>query len=208
MTIIHSQAGMKFLDLITYPEITIQNQDFTFITGKSGCGKSTYLKILNRTVLPIGSTPEYLGHSIETYPVLAYRKEVMLVPQEVYLFDGNIRNNFHSYYEARGKEIPSDDQIKEALQLCCIDKGLEEDCSLLSGGERQRVFLAIFLSCQPKVLLLDEPTAALDEKTSIALLTQIKTFSKENDMTVICVCHNASLVEMFSDVTIKLGGSA
>lgn len=82
---------------------------------------------------------------------------------------------------------------------------LSANCATLSGGERQRVFLAIFLSAMPKVLLLDEPTAALDEQTSETLLYNLKQFCSQNNISVVCVCHNGELVRQFADQEIRLG---
>ena len=208
MSLIFSSAGLRFKNLITYPEIKIAEESFSFMLGKSGCGKSTYLKILNRTVLPAAGIISYRGKEIQSFPVLAYRQEVMLVPQEVFLFDGTIRENFHNYSIAREKEPLPDKEILQFLQLCCADFALDSQCRSLSGGERQRVFLSIFLSCLPRVLLLDEPTAALDERTSQELLANIKAFCKKEKITTLCVCHNEELVQRFSDDTVRLEGKA
>lgn len=208
MALIQSSAGLQFSYFITYPEIEIKENSFTFIAGKSGCGKSTYLKILNRTTLPSAGTVYYQGKNIAEFPVISYRKEVMLIPQEVFLFDGTIKDNFNSYCDVRETEQLTDDEMKKFLHICCADFDLTADCKTLSGGEKQRVFLAIFLSCVPKVLLLDEPTAALDEKTAVALLTNIKEFCKEEQITAVCVCHNEELIQRFSDFTIVLGAES
>jgi putative ABC transport system ATP-binding protein len=69
----------------------------------------------------------------------------------------------------------------------------------MSGGEKQRAFTAICLSLMPKVLMLDEPTAALDEVNAENLLSNIKSFCAENDMTLIVVCHNLQLAKNFAD---------
>ena len=205
MSLIHSTNQLQFMDLIQYPEIKIENNCFSFIAGKSGCGKSTYLKILNMTVIPSNGTIYYQGKDIKTLPVLSHRKDVLLVPQEVFLIDGSIQDNFNFYYDAREKARLSSDEMLKFLHICCADLSLTAECGALSGGERQRVFLSIFLSCVPKVLLLDEPTAALDEKTSVELLSSIKHFCRQEHIAVICVCHNENLIQQFSDVTIRLG---
>ncbi|MFV0515835.1 MAG: ATP-binding cassette domain-containing protein [Aminipila sp.] len=205
MNLIHSDNQLKFSNIISYPEISITENSFTFISGASGCGKSTYLKMLNRTALPSQGTILYNGKDISKLAVLQHRKEVLLAPQDVFLIDGSIEDNFRFYYMAREEKMLSSEQMKRYLEICCTNFTHADDCTTLSGGERQRVFLAIFLSLASKVLLLDEPTAALDENTSSALLSSIKEYCKLEHITVICVCHNESLIEKFSDVTIRLG---
>lgn len=205
MYIINSIKDMKFLDLITYPEINIQENSFTFITGESGCGKSTYLKMLNATVVSDDGDIIYQNKKITDIPVLKYRKEVMLVPQEAYLFQGTIRDNFNLYYSFIEKPELSETDMTRFLSICCANLSTSASCELLSGGEKQRVFQAIYLSCLPKVLLLDEPTAALDEKTANQFLTNLKSFCSEQRITVVCVCHNNELVNRFADTVILLG---
>lgn len=207
MDLLRSTADLQALHKITYPAITVKEGGFTFIAGKSGCGKSTYLKLLNRTLLPSAGSIYYKEIDVKTIPVLPYRRNVLLVPQEVFLFDGTILDNFDFYCDARGKERLSQETIRNFLQLCCVDFSVEASCQTLSGGEKQRVFLAIYLSCLPTLLLLDEPTAALDAKTSVLLLSNIKEFCKKNSISVLCVCHNDALIERFSDETIRLGGA-
>lgn len=120
-------------------------------------------------------------------------------------FDGTIRENFDLFYDMREEKQPLDEDVQRFLSICCADFPLSANCATLSGGERQRVFLAIFLSAMPKVLLLDEPTAALDEQTSETLLHNLKQFCSQNNISVVCVCHNGELVRRFADQEIRLG---
>lgn len=160
MELFSSKEGLCFQQLITYPEIKINADCFSFITGKSGCGKSTYLRMLSATLSAPDGQIFYRSKPLEDYPVLDYRKEVMLIPQQVFLFDGTIRENFDLFYDMREEKQPLDEDVQRFLSICCADFPLSANCATLSGGERQRVFLAIFLSAMPKVLLLDEPTAS------------------------------------------------
>lgn len=206
MSIIKSTEGLSFSDILVYPKIDIKKNTFTFIRGKSGSGKSTYLKLLNRTLLPSQGEIFYEDKNIKDYPILDYRKEVLLVPQEVFLTEGTIYDNFKFYFEARDEEVISEDEMNTFLKLACLDKDITSNVLNLSGGERQRVFLAIFLSLKPKVVLLDEPTSALDISTSNELMKSLKNYFKENDITSVCVSHNDEIVDKYSEFTIEFGG--
>ncbi len=205
MDIFSSDSELCFADFINYPEIKIPADSFTFITGKSGCGKSSYLKMLNATVIPSRGIIKYRGTPISEFSILDYRRKVTLVPQKVFLFDGTIRENFDKYYEMRETPAPSDEQIKEFLTICCADFPIDANCTSLSGGEQQRVFLSIFLSCKPDALLLDEPTAALDEKNAHSLFSSLKEFCSQNKITLVCVCHSRELADEFAEYEIRLG---
>lgn len=204
MAIIETTEGLRFQELITYPQIRMEENRFTFITGESGSGKSTYLKLLNKTLLPSAGEVRYRGQNIREGNTLELRRRVLLVPQEVFLFDGTIRDNFAAYYASREETPPGDDLIRSVLQVCCADFPLEAQCAVLSGGERQRVFQAIFLSLAPDVLLLDEPTAALDETTGRQLLGNIKGFCSQRKITGVVVSHNDELTRQFADQIIEL----
>ena len=190
MELFSSKEGLCFQQLITYPEIKINADCFSFITGKSGCGKSTYLRMLSATLSAPDGQIFYRSKPLEDYPVLDYRKEVMLVPQQVFLFDGTIRENFDLFYDMREEKQPLDEDVQRFLSICCADFPLSANCATLSGGERQRVFLAIFLSAMPKVLLLDEPTAALDPLAEADMYQKYHELTKEK--TSVFISHRLS----------------
>ena len=205
MALLETTSQLTFQGTIQYPAISIQQGSFTFITGKSGCGKSTYLRYLNGILPSEENQIFYREQPLSHYPILSYRKQVLLVPQSVYLLDASIRENFHFYYDSREQARLSDEEIQHFLSVCCLAATTEQLCSTLSGGERQRVFTAIFLSFAEDVLLLDEPTSALDEATAVQLFDSLKQYCKEHGLTVVCVCHSPHLVQQFADDTIHLG---
>lgn len=204
MYIFESNSDLTFLDKITYPKMQIKEKSCTFISGESGVGKSSYLRMLNKTLLPINGEILYKGQPIKDIPTLEYRKNVVLVPQDVFLWDGTIKENFKFYYDSLGKNILREESMKSYLKICAADFSLDSKCSYLSGGEKQRVFLAIFMSLNPEVLLLDEPTAALDDANSNMLLTNIKKFGLDSGTTLVIVCHNSELLKKYADETINL----
>jgi len=204
MNIFESSRGLRFKDIIEYPEIKIKENTYTFITGESGAGKSTYLRLLNKTLLPSSGTILYRGQDIKKLPPLKYRRNVVLIPQEVFLTEGTIKENFDFYYDSIEGPRLNEIEIQQILKICVADFPLTSQCGLLSGGERQRVFLAIFMSLYPDVLLLDEPTAALDEANSVKLLTNIKEFGQSHKITIVVICHNDELTNKFAEEIIEI----
>ncbi len=204
MVIIKSDNNIWFKDIIKYPTIEILENTMTFITGKSGCGKSSYLKMLNATEPPTGGNIYYKQTDIKTLDIIGYRKNVALVTQQPFLFEGTVLDNFESFYLMRKQDVPDIQTIKSFLKLCAIEMPLETVCDTLSVGEKQRLFLALFLSFEPKVLLLDEPTAALDYRTAVEVFSNIKEWIKRKNITVVVVCHSKKLTDEFSDNTIQL----
>lgn len=197
-------SNVNYKNILKYSNIKIKGNKTTFITGKSGSGKSTLLKLLNASVPVDGGDILYNGKPIDKHNTIMLRKEVMLAAQNVFLFDDTIKNNFLEYYSYREAIPPNINEMKEYLRLCSADFSTDAMCSQLSGGERQRVFIAICLSFMPKVLMLDEPTSALDGQTAKELIKNLKNYCKENKITLISVCHDKNLVEMYADEVICL----
>jgi len=132
------------------------------------------------------------------------RKEVLLISQAVFLFDGTIKDNFREFYSYRQEKLLDDDKIKLFLDICQLDFSLDKDCSEMSGGEKQRLYISIYLSFKPKVLMFDEPTSALDEENSHEVIKNILSFSKENGITAIVVSHDKRLANDFADNTVVI----
>ncbi len=196
--------NLKYLDILSYPDIELGQGIFTFITGPSGCGKSTLLRILNATALPTQGSVLYCDADIDTLDVLEHRKKVLLAAQEFFLFDASIKENFMQYYKARGTQLAAEEHMKKMLAVCCVEFGLDTQCHTLSGGERQRVFLAICLSFSPEVILLDEPTSALDRDTAFMLMQNLANHCKGQGITPVAICHSPELVERFADEVVDL----
>jgi len=200
-----SLKEVRFKEMIQYPDIEIAEGCTTFICGESGCGKSTMLKLLNGTVSAESGEILFADKNIETYNPSALRREVLLCGQSAFLFDGSIQDNFLECYKYRDLPPLSQEDAYRYLKICAVLFPLDAACVSMSGGERQRVFTAICLSFMPKALLLDEPTSALDDATANTVMTNIKTFCRENNISLIVVSHNKALAESFADHVILLG---
>lgn len=193
-----------FQSMIRYPDIKIAKGKTTFIHGPSGCGKSTLLKLINGTTSPDSGEIFYKGNNIENIDTIDLRREIILVAQSVFLFTGTIEENFKKYYEYRDRDLPTKETMGKFLKICSAEFSLETRCETMSGGERQRVYISIFLSFMPDVLMLDEPTSALDNTSSDIMMSNIKNFSKDNEMTTIVVSHYLTLAEKYGDDIIVL----
>lgn len=190
---------------ISYPEITIHESPITFLTGPSGCGKSTLFRVLNGTLDPEEGAVLYQERDIRGLDPLTHRREVSLVSQEVFLFPGTIQENFRQFYQFRELPPPEREKIRRFLDLCCLPVAPDTECSNFSGGEKQRVYLAIFLSLNPKVLLLDEPTSALDTATSRMLFKNLAAYCQREGITLVLISHDPGLAEEFAQERIDFG---
>ncbi len=199
-----STRGLSYLDFIHFPDLDFLRGSITFICGESGSGKTSLLKLMNATVSPSSGMVLYQDRDIMSIDSLVLRREVLLMSQSSYLFDGSIRENFQQYYNFREIESPSASEILGYLDICAADFFLDAVTQNLSGGERQRVFLAIGLSFKPEVLLLDEPSSALDEATSRKLFSNLKDFCKSEGITLIVVSHDLALAKLYADQIIEL----
>lgn len=197
--------GLCFRDKIHYPELSIRAGTATFLTGPSGCGKSTLLHLMNGTLSPSAGQVLYRGQDVAVWNTIQLRREVLLVRQAAYLFDGSILENFAEYHRYRGEAPPEEAAVRAFLELCLAEFPLDQSCATLSGGERQRVFLAVGLSFRPRVLLLDEPTSALDARTGAALMGRLLAHCREEGITPVVVSHDQSLTESYAEETIDLG---
>ena len=199
-----SASQVVFQSMIRYPNIKIAKGKTTFIHGPSGCGKSTLLKLINGTTSPDSGEIFYKGNNIENIDTIDLRREILLVAQSVFLFTGTIEENFKKYYEYRDRDLPTKETMEKFLKICSAEFPLETRCETMSGGERQRVYIAIFLSFMPDVLMLDEPTSALDNTSSDIMMSNIKNFTNDNEMTTIVVSHYLTLAEKYGDDIIVL----
>jgi ABC-type multidrug transport system fused ATPase/permease subunit len=133
------------------------------LVGPSGAGKSTLLRCLNRLLVPHAGTVLLDGTDTATLEPCALRRRVGLVGQTPVMLPGSVRENLaYGLAPEAGEE-----RLEQALRAAGLDTPfLDRSAAELSGGERARVALARALTREPELLLLDEPTAALDETAS------------------------------------------
>ena len=175
------------------------------ITGPSGSGKSSLLKLLAALVSPSSGRIVYQGRDLEDLDPVTYRREVSYCFQQPVLFGQTVRDNVAFPFEIR--QIPFD-QERVLTALARLDLGpefLDKPIKDLSGGEKQRVALVRNLLFEPKVLLLDEVSSGLDEKTKHVLRTFLKDLQQEG-VTLIEVTHDQQEIEAAEQLLTIIGG--
>ncbi len=158
--------------------------------GPSGAGKSSLIKLLVR--LMDSSAGEILleGINILQLNVIELRRRIGLLLQDSYMFEGTVRDNI-VYGPKLRSEIVDDNKILDLLNHVHLPVSiLEQDAVTLSGGERQRVALVRMLMNDPKILLLDEITSALDPTSTHNVEQLIKSLRDTLGLTIIMISHD------------------
>ncbi len=178
--------------------LTIQAGEFLAILGPSGCGKSTLLRIIARLAPPDAGTIELTpaGIPFETSYVF---QDASLLPWRTVL------ENVALPLELMGQPLESRHaKARQALANVGLEQSEAQYAAQLSGGMRMRVSLARALVSEPRLLLLDEPFAALDEITRFRLDDQLRQLWLDRRMTVIFVTHSISEAAFLADRAIVL----
>ena len=190
-----------------YEGLKVENGEKILMAGESGCGKSTFLKLLLRFYPAQSGSVRLYGRELNEYSLMQLRNMITYVPQESYLFEGTIRENIEHGWNKAGS--PDMDMIVRAAKQAYADEFISElpdgyDTRLtaggmnLSGGQRQRIAIARAMLKDSPVILMDEPSSALDTHSENVFLKVLDSLMK--DKTVIMVSHRMTGVERFDRV--------
>ncbi len=176
------------------------------LVGATGSGKSTLIKLLLRFYDPESGRVLIDGQPITNVSMNSLRKSIGLVSQDVYLFEGSIRDNI-AYGKPDADEAAIIDAAKTAEAWSFIEtlpQGLDtavgERGVLLSGGQRQRLSLARALLKDPPILVLDEATSAVDNETEAAIQRSLKRIA--HGRTVIMIAHRLSTIVHADEIVV------
>lgn len=168
--------------------LDIYDGEILALVGPSGAGKSTLLRLLNFLETPSVGTLLYRGENVSASAPLELRRQVTTVFQRPMLLRGSVAENVAYGLRLRGAHVNAN--VDVMLERVGLRDMARENARKLSGGEMQRVALARALVIEPRVLLLDEPTANLDPY-NVALIEEIvRAQHRARGVTVVVVTHN------------------
>ena len=199
-----SGAGIRDISL------TVPAGNTLALVGATGSGKSTLIKLLLRFYDPSNGEIRIDGQPIRDLSLKSLRGAIGLVSQDVYLFEGTIRENL-----AYGNPAATDADIIDAAKTAeawsfieALPEGLDtpvgERGIRLSGGQRQRLSLARALLKTPPILVLDEATSAVDNETEAAIQRSLKRIG--HNRTVIMIAHRLSTIVDADSIAVIEGG--
>ena len=195
--------GEQVLDDLS---LTIKDKEFITFLGPSGCGKTTTLRLIAGFLEPDKGDVLFEGKIINGVP--AYKRQVNTIFQRYALFPHlNVYENIA--FGLRIKKLPEKEikeKVAEMLKLVNLT-GLEKrSIDTLSGGEQQRVAIARAIANRPKVLLLDEPLAALDLKLRKDMQKELKKIQEQLGITFVFVTHDQEEALTMSDRVVVMDG--
>ena len=182
--------------------LSVESREMVGILGPNGSGKTTLLKILSAVLVGQGEV-KLNGREIETYGRRELSRLLAVVSQESRVnFPYTVaemvlmgRASYHSSFALEGKKD---------LEVARASMELTDCVSLsnryfheLSGGEKQRVLIARALAQEPRILLLDEPSAFLDLKHQVQVFELLRRLNRERGMTVVAALHDLNLAALF-----------
>ena len=193
--------GEVVLDNIS---LDIYDNEFLTLLGPSGCGKTTTLRLIGGFESADEGDIIFMGENINNMP--PHKRNVNTVFQRYALFPHlNVFENVA--FPLREKKVPKADieqKVKEMLSLVALTGFEHRSVTSLSGGQQQRVAIARALVSQPKVLLLDEPLAALDLKLRKDMQQELKKIQKATGITFVFVTHDQEEALSMSDTVVVM----
>lgn len=190
--------------------LKIREGERVAIVGRSGCGKTTLLKLMAGLLEPQAGALYLGGRDTRQIDPPRLRQHIAYVPQAPVLISGTIRENL-----CMGKALADDEELLTASRVAVLDdhiaqhpqgydRQVGESGMLLSGGQRQCLAIARGLLGQPHVILLDEPTSAMDMRTEQEFRSRFSEHARNN--TVVLVTHKTSMLDMVDRVIVMENG--
>jgi len=200
------RAGFDGTTAVTVESLDIREGEVTVLVGENGSGKTTLLRLLNGLIAPAEGCVEFRGKPLAAEGRADVRRDTVLVHQSPLLFRGTVGLNVGYGPRIRGMRRAEAAALAAASLRRVGLPGFERRrASALSGGEAQRVALARALALSPRMLLLDEPTANVDEQSRREIEAVVREVSASGT-TVIMSTHNMELAYRLCNRLVRLDG--
>ena len=198
------------MQVLTNLSVIIKPDTLVALVGPSGAGKSTFVSLLLRLYDPVAGQILFDEKESQRIPLSALRSQMAIVPQDIFLFGGSIRENI-----AYGKPGATDDMIVDAAKkanawefISQFPDGLNtlvgERGTQLSGGQRQRIAIARAVLKNPKILILDEATSSLDSESERLVQDALEKLMKGR--TSIVIAHRLSTIRQADHILVLDNG--
>jgi putative ABC transport system ATP-binding protein len=193
-------VGKESINVLNNIDLTINEGEFVAIMGPSGSGKSTLMNIIGCLDKPTEGTYLLGGENVSNYKdtelARVRNQSIGFVFQQFHLLPRltALRNvELPMIYGGISKDERKE-RAQEALRKVELDDRMDHLPNALSGGQKQRVAIARAIVNKPKLILADEPTGALDTKTSTAIMEQFRKLNEEG-VTIVVVTHESEVAE-------------
>ena len=197
-------------DAVDGLSLTVRRGEFYALLGPNGSGKSTMLRLMLGTLRPARGAIAYDGRAVAEWPRRELARRVGVVTQrEESAFPMTVRDlvmlgRYPHLGTWRRASSEDDAAVARALERCEVAALATRPVTALSGGELQRVRIARALAQEPRTLVLDEPTAALDIAHEMAIFELLGTLTAHEGATVVVVTHNLNLAARYADTLLLL----
>jgi tungstate transport system ATP-binding protein len=177
------------------------------LMGPNGCGKSTFLRICSLLERPDAGELLFIDGEKQLIQDIALRRRMTLVLPRTGVFNTTVFNNVAYGLKVRsmdGKRLK--DEIKRALDVVGLANKSGQHALTLSSGETQRLGIARALAIEPEILVLDEPTASVDEENTAIIENVIQEMKRKGKTTIIMTTHDKEQAERLADTLLFMKG--
>jgi len=180
--------------------LEVKKGEIFCVMGHSGAGKTTLLRILALLERPDSGEYVFDGRPVNWSRPGELRKQVTMVFQSPVMFNTTVFKNIAYGLRLRGySKAEIERKVREVLSLVRLEGYENRKAKTLSGGEKQRVAIARAIVLEPKLLLMDEPTANLDPTNAAIIEDIVKEITKENGTTIVFSTHNMFQAKRLAD---------
>ncbi len=197
-------SRVRFKSVLDIERLELPSCQVSAIVGPSGGGKTTLLRLLNRMTTPDSGSILFAGEPLQSLDPVALRRRVVMLAQMPVIFPGTVEENLLIGFRLAEKEQRGREAVGSMMARVGLDTDLASDAGQLSGGEKQRLALARVMLMDPEVLLLDEPSASLDEQTEKRIFELVTDFCRERCKTLVLVTHSEKEFIGYYDTLVRI----